>query len=348
MNNLPSLRRLSRDELAFGNLLAQRREPLRFEWLETTWQCTLMPAQAPRRELLDVELDWGGARAVFRVDAAWIDDVARRSVGGPLDPQAPELLVIAMLETALGDLADLIEDATRKRIRIVGTRREASRDGLHAWAWCMACEQREVLGELWVDPLGLGFLAGAWKSLPASAARNEFTYRDLPVPLRFAIGWTDIDMRQLRELCAGDILVPDECWLKDGSQLMLRAGDGHAFECTLNKTTLEVTEGPRPIMSDSLEFDDQDDDENEGGPGDASFDDLPVRLSFDLGERTVTLAELRGIGPGYSFDLGRELRRAVHIRANGKTVGEGELVEIDGRIGIAVVSLKGSLKGAKW
>ena len=45
------------------------------------------------------------------------------------------------------------------------------------------------------------------------------------------------------------------------------------------------------------------------------------------------------LGPGHVFDLGRELRRAVIIRANGKVIGEGELVDVDGQIGVAVLSL---------
>jgi type III secretion protein Q len=45
------------------------------------------------------------------------------------------------------------------------------------------------------------------------------------------------------------------------------------------------------------------------------------------------------LGPGHVFDLGRELRRAVIIRANGKVIGEGELVDIDGQVGVAVLSL---------
>ena len=71
----------------------------------------------------------------------------------------------------------------------------------------------------------------------------------------------------------------------------------------------------------------------------AGFGDLPVRLHFDLGERQLTLSELMVIGPGHVFDLGRELKRAVIIRANGKVIGEGELVDVDGQIGVSVLSL---------
>ena len=44
----------------------------------------------------------------------------------------------------------------------------------------------------------------------------------------------------------------------------------------------------------------------------------------------MNLKELCVLKPGYVFELGRDLRRSVNIRANGKLIGEGELVDIDG------------------
>ena len=68
----------------------------------------------------------------------------------------------------------------------------------------------------------------------------------------------------------------------------------------------------------------------------AALDSVPVRLSFDLGEVSLTLAQLRALQPGQTLDLGHPLAGAVRIRANGALVGEGDLVEIDGQIGVSV------------
>ena len=75
------------------------------------------------------------------------------------------------------------------------------------------------------------------------------------------------------------------------------------------------------------------------GDDEFSLDELPVRLSFDLGERGIALGELRTLMPGYTFQLGRDVRRAVIIRANGRAIGEGEVVDVDGRIGVAILRL---------
>jgi len=71
----------------------------------------------------------------------------------------------------------------------------------------------------------------------------------------------------------------------------------------------------------------------------ASFDAIPVRLSFDLGEIHLTLAELRALQPGQTIRLGHPVASAVRIRANGALIGEGELIEIDGLLGVSVSQL---------
>ena len=71
----------------------------------------------------------------------------------------------------------------------------------------------------------------------------------------------------------------------------------------------------------------------------ASLDTLPIRLSFDLGEVTLTLAEARALQPGQTIELARPLSGGVRIRANGALIGEGDLVEIDGQLGVSVRTL---------
>ena len=77
---------------------------------------------------------------------------------------------------------------------------------------------------------------------------------------------------------------------------------------------------------------------SEPAPGDAlDTDVLPVQLVFLAGETQVALRDLRRIAPGYVFDLGRAVDRHVEVRANGRRMGIGELVEIDGRVGVRLL-----------
>ena len=83
------------------------------------------------------------------------------------------------------------------------------------------------------------------------------------------------------------------------------------------------------------------DDTGQGGDppsgGTLDADVLPVKLVFLAGETEVTLRDLRRIMPGYVFDLGRPVDRHIEVRANGRRIGIGELVEIDRRVGVRML-----------
>ena len=58
-----------------------------------------------------------------------------------------------------------------------------------------------------------------------------------------------------------------------------------------------------------------------------------------MGRIQLTLGELKGIQPGFSFELEKTTEKPVTIRANGKIIGTGELVQIDERIGVRVIEV---------
>jgi type III secretion system YscQ/HrcQ family protein len=72
------------------------------------------------------------------------------------------------------------------------------------------------------------------------------------------------------------------------------------------------------------------------------LDDLPVRLSFELGQFDLTLAELETLGPGHVFELNRGEADGVDIMANGKRIGAGRAITINGTLGVQIVRLGGS------
>ena len=67
---------------------------------------------------------------------------------------------------------------------------------------------------------------------------------------------------------------------------------------------------------------------------------LPVRLVFLAGETEIALRDLSRITPGHVFDLGRPVDRHVEVRANGRRIGIGELVEIDRRVGVRMLKFE--------
>lgn len=76
-------------------------------------------------------------------------------------------------------------------------------------------------------------------------------------------------------------------------------------------------------------------------PADAAYDDLPIKLVFELGRLELSLGKLQEIGQGHVFELERPIGEAVEIHASGRRIGQGEMVRIDDQIGVRVVRLFG-------
>ncbi len=76
-------------------------------------------------------------------------------------------------------------------------------------------------------------------------------------------------------------------------------------------------------------------------PADTAFDDLPIKLVFELGRIDMPLGQLQEIGRGHVFQLDRPLGEAVEIHAGNRRIGQGEVVRIDDQIGVRVVRLFG-------
>lgn len=86
----------------------------------------------------------------------------------------------------------------------------------------------------------------------------------------------------------------------------------------------------------------------EKGEGDFGEDllelseEVPVKLSCVLGQKNMVLKDLLKFKVGQTLDLDRPPNEFVDLMANGKVVARGELVEIDGKLGVRIIKL---LKG---
>ena len=175
-------------------------------------------------------------------------------------------------------------------------------------------------------------LAAALDRLPPLAQAP-----DLPVVLHLRLAACALGRRELRSLRPGDVVLPDfTCLLVAGGRCVwqVRVETGPTGEtATVTSTRRRAAElGMESwIMSD-------------GSPQpleDASLDDVPVHLVFESGRIEVSLGELGQIGPGHVFGLpGRA--GLVDILANGRRIGQGEVVQVGDGAGVRVLSLNGA------
>jgi type III secretion protein Q len=68
---------------------------------------------------------------------------------------------------------------------------------------------------------------------------------------------------------------------------------------------------------------------------------LPVRVHVILAEKELTLAEASGLTKGTIVELDCQKTGLVMLAVNGKPLGQGQLVDIEGRLGVRILSWRG-------
>ncbi|MBI2083111.1 MAG: FliM/FliN family flagellar motor switch protein [Deltaproteobacteria bacterium] len=67
--------------------------------------------------------------------------------------------------------------------------------------------------------------------------------------------------------------------------------------------------------------------------------DVPVQIVVVLGRKGVTMKDLMGLKAGEVVELNKVPNEAVDLVAHGRVVAKGELVEIDGKLGVRVLKI---------
>jgi len=310
----------------------------------SAWRVGLTPgAPDALRAAADwrADLEWAGAALRLYLPrgaaTAWLNARVPELAAGPV----PEPLRAAALETLLGEAVAAVSGLSPGGpLRVLDTGAAAHEAPLaHVWTISARAATGDVAyAVLETDGLGLMLLAGLLGRVEP-AASDAIDADALPVPLRAELGAVWLPAGELRSLAAGDVLLLDDCLVGAQGELWLGLPQGQGLRVRAQGTSYIVTQGWSHLMTT------QTPNPAEAAPDAAAgepldLDAIPVRLTFDLGERALTLAELRRLQPGETFDLQRPLEGGpVMIRANGALVGTGELVEIDGRAGVAISTL---------
>lgn len=71
----------------------------------------------------------------------------------------------------------------------------------------------------------------------------------------------------------------------------------------------------------------------------AMSDDVPVKMIAVLGRKKMVLKDLLRLKIGQAIDFERPPNEFVDLVANGKLIAKGELVEIDGKLGVRIIKM---------
>lgn len=158
----------------------------------------------------------------------------------------------------------------------------------------------------------------------------------LPIPARIVLGAVRLDLGTLVSLVPGDGFVLDALGALPPRQALLVFDHRPGFTIGLSPDHARVI-GPAPAHSPGDTA--MDAPEPFESPG--SLEDIPIRLSFELGRIELGLRDLRALGPGTVLPLSRPLAELVEITANGRRIGMGRLVEVGAGVAVQIVRLDG-------
>jgi flagellar motor switch protein FliM len=71
------------------------------------------------------------------------------------------------------------------------------------------------------------------------------------------------------------------------------------------------------------------------------LNDIPLHVAVELARVQITAEEVVALRAGQVLRLGKGPGEGVELSVNGKVVAHGELVEIEGQLGVRVTSLVG-------
>ena len=330
--------RLTRNEAQARTTIAQRAGGLPLRLGTAAWQARLQPVAAASAADAGpgyvVRLEWAGAAMALCLPAAAIEQALAGVLGGAALPPVPSTLADAVLEAGMGALLQDLQALGRGTPQLLDWG-PAHAEALppHACDLYLAADDgvHAIAGSLHLDGLGLLLVAGlVGKRPPLPGPLDD----SLPLALRAELGFTRLPASDAAAIAPGDVVLMDAFFATADRALWL-SPDGARGVHVRWPAPSDATSPPRLTViqpwTETMPA------SPDAPPAQAAtLDSVPVRLSFDLGEVSLTLAQLRALQPGQTLDLGHPLAGAVRIRANGALVGEGDLVEIDGQIGVSV------------
>ena len=300
------------------------------------------PMQAANTRRLRVE--WAGGQLALDLSPQVIDQWVGMTLGIDDLAALPEAFAQAAIHHVVDWITLSLAGTGRGQAQLTAMESAGQArpsDAPHAIALRLDLGTQELHCLLHLDSLALMLVGSLAKELAPSD--DEQALDDLPVYLDLCIGQTLVPMTQFQQLRSGGLIFLAESYLGEGQSLMLRTELGPrqrwSAPALVDGLSLQILAKPITMNTQVPTPTDSEDDA-------PSWENMPVHLSFDLGQKVLTLAQLQQISEGQALPLDKPVDSGVTIRANGAVIGQGQMVDIDGRLGVLVSTLHSPKKTA--
>jgi type III secretion system YscQ/HrcQ family protein len=244
----------------------------------------------------------------------------REPASAPLD----ELEAGAAHFTAAMILRETMGDALR--LGVVLTERDSIRQALGREVWdhlgveLTFGDQRHS-----IDLLRRGRI-----DAPSAPSPRDLTRR-VALPLSLSMGFTSLSLAELSSLEPGDALLLERA-AADGEVYLLVPGTPFARRGSIVRRSVIVGES---VDLPSLHPQEKMNHEDITRP----LNDARIELSAELARTSMRVGEIERLAVGEVFQLGVDVGESIALRAGDVIVARGELVDVDGRLGVLIRSL---------
>ena len=281
-----------------------------------------------------LQMEWAGGQLAMDLAPQALDQWLALVLGVPELEALPEnFRPVAVEHIARWALGQLATDS-RGPGRLISVEAAMGRpeQAPHAVQLELELPERQFSAVLHMDSLALMLVASL---VQAQAPAEETTAMEsLPLALHLCIGQTQLPLDQMHRLQTGGLVFIDHSHLGGGDGLLLCAAAGPQHRLTVQARVdghqLLILSSPAIMNTEATD---------ETADESLSLEQMPVELSFDLGRKMMSLQELKKLSEGQAVPLDQPLQQAVTIRANGAVIGQGQLLDIDGRVGVLISQL---------
>ncbi len=285
-------------------------------------------------------------------------------VAGALRQPAPAVVDPAKVPTAriAGALGAVVLAAARKargeavRVLAAGPSHALYNDLLRARGELATTQVTVLLGhQAYAAAFSTGLPGPA--ATPREASWVPRDLGDLPLRLQVVAAFTTLAPAELAALEVGDVLVPGGLGYDPHrgvftGALWLGAERGeHGFAVDVDDQGPWIYRGqemrpwdghgeaePEPTADPGDEADAAEPAQGDGErPMKEVVEDVPVVARVEIGSVEMSAAAWAGLRPGDAITTGRRVGSSVSLRVSGVEVARGELVQIDGEIGVRIL-----------
>jgi type III secretion system YscQ/HrcQ family protein len=191
--------------------------------------------------------------------------------------------------------------------------------------------------------------------------RNVARLRSVKTWLRAEIGRAEVTASDVQRLGSGDVVLLDELTARpdqgQGGTARVRVGlgkagwfeaeivvEGGGFKANVGNVVLgdEARHGQEPSsVGNENEAAEAPPEEGAAADGADLINDIPLQIVVELARIPVTAEQVVALKVGQVIDLNRVPGEPVELSVNGKVVARGELVEVEGHLGVRILSLLG-------